>query len=96
MDEKLNDELLQMVINTEIEFIQRFKAKYQMETEVDVYIVAFLRELQERRTNAGKEEDIRNEFGDIVYEELEEDETNSRANCIIDAYDAAVKELIGG
>lgn len=96
MDEKLNDELLQMVINTEIEFIQRFKAKYQMETEVDVYIVAFLRELQERRTNAGKEEDIRNEFGDIVYEELAEDETNSRANCIIDAYDAAVKELIGG
>ncbi|MCM1225316.1 MAG: hypothetical protein NC548_63785 [Lachnospiraceae bacterium] len=94
--EKLSDKLLQKVINTEIEFMRRFEEKYQKEAEIDIYIVAFLKELQERRGSAAKEDDLRNEFGNVVYEELAEDETNSRANSIIDAYDAVVKELIGG
>ncbi|MCM1179971.1 MAG: hypothetical protein NC347_06925 [Clostridium sp.] len=62
--EKLSDKLLQKVINTEIEFMRRFEEKYQMEAEIDFYIVAFLKELQERRGSTAKEKNVRSGSGD--------------------------------
>lgn len=93
---KSGDELLDLVINTETEFMRRYREKYQQETEMDIYIIAFLKELQEFRNKLAAIEEIRDDFGNVVYEELEDDETNARANRIIDAFDEAIAGLIGG
>lgn len=93
---KLSDELLEQVINTETEFMRRYREKFHEETEMDIYIIAFLKELQECRKRDAAIEDIRDDFGNVVYEELEEDETNGRANRIIDAFDDAIGRLLVG
>lgn len=47
--EILDDDLLQMTIDTEKEFIRRYQEKYQKLVEMDMCIVLFLEELKRRR-----------------------------------------------
>ena len=51
-------------------------------------IMAALIELKERRNGGSYNSDAREDFVDIVYDELSDDEDNLRANRIIDAADA--------
>lgn len=49
--DKISDEILEAAIQTQEEFIRRYRNRYKEEPEFDLVILAIMKELKEKRAN---------------------------------------------
>ena len=52
--DRISDEVLEKAIQTQEEFICRYRNRYKEEAEFDIVILAIMKELQEVRKNSGE------------------------------------------